>query len=271
MFYAGLILGYLKNYFKTRLTYRSDFWIELLSDLMFNGLNLIFILIMFTHTELIGEWNEQQVLFIYGYFMMASGLFNTFFNLWNFSERYIVKGEMDRVLTRPAYNLVQLVLENMDPPSLFSSLVGFLIMAYTWTQLGLGFTWSDPFVLVLLVVGSVMIYAGIYIFFSALSFFLGRSNRDYRAALQSAKLWAVSDDDLQRRHEVYADVGASVRLRRVLSVRLFPGPGELGRLRAAHPGCRGRLLRYRRLCLELRREAVPRGGIVNAICSRPGV
>lgn len=114
MFYAGLILGYLKNYFKTRLTYRSDFWIELLSDLMFNGLNLIFILIMFTHTELIGEWNEQQVLFIYGYFMMASGLFNTFFNLWNFSERYIVKGEMDRVLTRPAYNLVQLVLENMD-------------------------------------------------------------------------------------------------------------------------------------------------------------
>lgn len=171
MFYAGLIFGYLKNYFKTRLTYRSDFWIELLSDLMFNGLNLIFILIMFTHTELIGEWNEQQVLFIYGYFMLASGLFSTFFNLWNFSDRYIVKGEMDRVLTRPVYNLVQLVLENMDPPSLFSSLVGFLLMVYSWTQLGLGFTWSDPFVLVLLVTGSVMIYAGIYIFFSALSFF----------------------------------------------------------------------------------------------------
>jgi len=171
LFYAGLIGDYLKNYMKTRLTYRSDFWIEVVSDLLFNGLNLFFILIVFQHTSRIDIWNEHQVLFIYGYFLVPYGLFTTFFNLWNFTERYIVKGEMDRVLTRPAYNLVQLMLENMDPSSLFSALTGLVIMGYSWSQLGLGLEWYDPLVFVLLVLGSMGIYGGIYIFFTSLSFF----------------------------------------------------------------------------------------------------
>lgn len=170
-FYAGMFVDYLKNYMKTRLTYRSDFWIEVLSDLLFNVLNLIFIIIVFQHTERIDVWNEQQVLFIYGYFMVPYGLFMAFFNLWNFSERYIVKGEMDRILTRPAHNLVQLMLENMDPSSLFSALTGLVIMGYCWPQLGLGLEWYDPLVFIVLVLGSMMIYGGIYIFFTSLSFF----------------------------------------------------------------------------------------------------
>ncbi|MDQ1911605.1 ABC-2 family transporter protein [Paenibacillus sp. GD4] len=171
MFYAGLLVDYLKNYMKTRLTYRSDFWIEVMSDLLFNVLNLFFILIVFQHTARIDEWTEQQVLFIYGYFMVPYGLFITFFNLWGFSEKYIVKGELDRILTRPAYNLIQLILENMDPSSLFSALVGFLIMVYSGSQLGLDLMWYDPFVFVALVLGSIMIYGGVYIFFTSLSFF----------------------------------------------------------------------------------------------------
>ncbi|CAG7657741.1 ABC transporter permease [Paenibacillus allorhizosphaerae] len=171
MFYAGLLVDYLKNYMKTRLTYRSDFWIEILSDLLFNGLNLFFILVVFQHTAAIGNWNEQQIMFIYGYFMVPYGLFITFFNLWGFSERYIVKGEMDRILTRPAHNLVQLMLENMDPSSLFSALVGLLIMAYSWSQLDLSLMWYDPLIFVLLVLGSIMIYGGVYIFFTSLSFY----------------------------------------------------------------------------------------------------
>lgn len=170
-FYVSLVLDYLKNFMKTRLTYRSDFWIEVVSDLLFNGLNLFVILVLFEHTPLLGNWNEKQILFIYGYFMIPYGIFGTFFNLWGFTERYIVKGEMDRVLTRPAYNLAQLMLENMDPSSLFSSLAGFVVMAYAWVQLDLPMAWYDPLVFVLLVVGSVLVYGGIYISLTAIGFF----------------------------------------------------------------------------------------------------
>jgi ABC-2 type transport system permease protein len=103
--------------------------------------------------------------------MVPYGIFGTFFSLWNFSERYIVKGEMDRVLTRPAYNLYQVLLENIDPPSLFGSLVGAVIMAASWSRLGLPFEALDALLLVVFVIGAVLIYAGIYISLTAISFY----------------------------------------------------------------------------------------------------
>jgi ABC-2 type transport system permease protein len=171
MFYASLFAEYFSNYIKRRLTYRSDFWIEIVSDLLFQGMNLLFILIVFLHTPLLGGWSQEQVVFIYGYFMVPYGVFGCFFNLWDFSERYIGKGEMDRVLTRPAHNLMQLMLENVDPASLFGSLVGLFIMGYTGAQLDMSWSWTDPFVFVLFTIGAIMIYGGVYIGITSLSFF----------------------------------------------------------------------------------------------------
>lgn len=171
MFYAGLIGEYFKNYMKRRLSYRADFWVEVLSDMLFQGVNLFFLLVVFLHTDLLGGWTQAQMLFVYGYFMVPYGVFTCFFNLWGFTERYIVKGEMDRVLTRPAYHLVQLILENLDPPSLIVSVTGLVIMGLTWPQLHVGWSWTDPLMLLLLTAGSVLIYGGIYISFTAISFF----------------------------------------------------------------------------------------------------
>jgi ABC-2 type transport system permease protein len=166
-----LFWEYLKNYAKTRLTYRTDFWVEVLSDLMFQGMNLIIILIAFQHTPSLGGWSEAEVVFVYGYFMVPYGIFGCFFNTWNFSERYIVKGEMDRVLTRPAHNLFQVLLENMDPPSLFGSLVGVVIMATCWTQMDMAFQFTDVLMMMLLTAGSVLVYCGVYTSITALSFY----------------------------------------------------------------------------------------------------
>ncbi|MCE5170916.1 ABC-2 family transporter protein [Paenibacillus profundus] len=171
MYYIGLIGEYLKNYMKTRLTYRADFWVEVVSDLLFQATNLIFIFIVFMHTPTLAGWTRDEMVFVYGYFMIPYGIFSCFFNLWSFSERYIVKGEMDRILTRPAYNLFQILLENVDPPALIGSVVGALIMGICWTQLGLDFGLVELLVLLLLLAGSVLIYFGIYAALTSISFY----------------------------------------------------------------------------------------------------
>ncbi|SFE74840.1 ABC-2 type transport system permease protein [Paenibacillus catalpae] len=171
MLYAVLFWEYIKNYAKTRLTYRADFWVEVLSDLMFQGMNLVFILVVFQHTPSLGGWTESEVIFVYGFFMIPYGIFSTFFGMWNFSERYIVKGEMDRILTRPAHNLFQVLLENVDPPSMIGSVVGAVIMAVCWNDLGLAFHWYYVLIMLLFVLGAVLVYAGIYTALSAISFF----------------------------------------------------------------------------------------------------
>ncbi|OXM13993.1 ABC transporter permease [Paenibacillus herberti] len=170
-FYLSLFWDYFKNYAKTKLTYRADFWIEVLADLSFQAVNLIFILIVFQHTPTLGGWSEAEVIFVYGFFMVPFGIFSTFFNLWSFSERYITKGEMDRVLTRPAHNWFQVTLENMDPPSLIGSLGGVIIMVSCWIQLGLPLGFWDIPVMILLVLGAVLVYGGIYTALTAIAFY----------------------------------------------------------------------------------------------------
>ncbi|MCM3136265.1 ABC-2 family transporter protein [Paenibacillus polysaccharolyticus] len=171
MYYMGLIWEYLKNYMKTRLTYRADFWVEIISDLLFQATNLIFIFVVFRHTDNLGGWSEAEVLFVYGYFMVPYGIFSCFINLWGFSERYIVKGEMDRILTRPAHNLFQILLENVDPPSLVGSFIGLIIMTISGAEMGLVLEWWHIPALMILALSSVLIYAGIYTTLTSLSFY----------------------------------------------------------------------------------------------------
>jgi ABC-2 type transport system permease protein len=171
IFHLSLFVDYLKNFMKSRLTYRSDFWIEVISDLAFNFMNLFFILVVYMHTDTLDGWSREQVIFIYGFFMVPYGMFQCFFNLWNFGERYIVKGELDRVLTRPAHSLVQVTLENMDPSSLFGSIVGLAVMVYAWPGLDIALTWYDPLVFVLLTIGAFMLYTGLYTALTAISLF----------------------------------------------------------------------------------------------------
>ncbi|UHA71811.1 ABC transporter permease [Paenibacillus sp. 481] len=171
MYYAGLVSEYLKNYIKTRLTYRADFWIEVISDLFFQITNLIFIFVVFMHTPTLAGWTRDEMVFVYGYFMIPYGIFTCFFSLWNFSERYIVKGEMDRILTRPAYNLFQILLENIDPPSLIGSIVGAVLMGVCGAQLGLSFGILEFLMLLVMIISSVMIYFGIYSGLTSISFY----------------------------------------------------------------------------------------------------
>ncbi|MFB5676747.1 ABC transporter permease [Paenibacillus terreus] len=170
-YYLGLVGEYLKNYMKTRMTYRADFWVEVVSDLLFQAVNLIFILVLFMHTDSLGGWSRSEVIFVYGYFMVPYGIFSCFINLWGFSERYIVKGEMDRIMTRPAHNLFQIFLENVDPPALVGSVIGLIIMSISGAQLDMVWEWWFIPALIVLTISSVAIYTGIYTTLTSLSFY----------------------------------------------------------------------------------------------------
>lgn len=171
MFYMELFFDYFKQYVKTKLAYRLDFLNEILSDLIFQTVNLVFILVVFQHTSLIKGWSREEIIFIYGFFLIPYAVFTTFFNLWEFQERYIIKGEMDRVLTRPAHNLFQVMLETMEPESMAGAVTGLIIMGYASVEMGLSWAWYDPIVFVILVLSGVLLYGGVYTAISAIGFF----------------------------------------------------------------------------------------------------
>ena len=74
---------------KTRLEYRSDFIVEILSDLLNQAVNLVFILVVFGHTEFLSGWSRDEIFFIYGFFLDSISLFSSFFNIWDFNDRIL--------------------------------------------------------------------------------------------------------------------------------------------------------------------------------------
>lgn len=166
-----LFTDYLSQYFKTRLAYRADLIGELVSNLLFELSNLVFILVVFGHVSFLHEWTREEIIFIYGFFLIPFALFSMFFDFWDFNERYIIRGEMDRILTRPVHPLAQVSLESIAPDRIFGVFSGLIIMGYALIKLELSFAWYDLLVFVVLVTSCVMIYGGVYTAIAAISFF----------------------------------------------------------------------------------------------------
>lgn len=166
-----LFSHYLSQYFKTRLAYRADFIGEFFSNLINELINLVFILVVFQHVATLKDWTRDEIIFIYGFFLVPFAVFTMFFGFWDFNERYIIRGEMDRVLTRPIHNLAQVCLESIAPDRIFGVFTGLIIMGYAAVRLQLDFAWYDILVFIVLVISSVLIYAGVYTAIAAISFF----------------------------------------------------------------------------------------------------
>src|SRR4051794_26485257 len=70
MFYASMFFQYAGQYMKTRLQYRADLVVEICSDLLSQAVNFIFILVVFGHTSLLNGWTRDEIIFIYGFFLV---------------------------------------------------------------------------------------------------------------------------------------------------------------------------------------------------------
>ncbi|ALC92107.1 ABC transporter permease [Bacillus sp. FJAT-18017] len=170
MFYGSMFFQYAGQYMKTRLQYRADLVVEILSDLLSQAVNFIFILVVFGHTSLLNGWTRDEIIFIYGFFLVPYAVFSAFFNIWDFNERYIVKGELDRILTRPIHSLFQIILERLELEALFGAVTGMAVMWYAGQNLGLDLVWYDALIFLLFVAGGALIYGGVFVMLACISF-----------------------------------------------------------------------------------------------------
>ncbi|WP_416829050.1 ABC transporter permease [Ectobacillus polymachus] len=170
MMYIQLLFHYAAQYMKTKLQYRGDLLVGLMSDMMMQAVNLIFILVVFGHTQSLQGWGREEVIFIYGFFLVPFSIFSAFFNIWDFNDRYIVKGEMDRILTRPIHSLFQIILERMELESFIGGITGILIMVYASIQLHLTFHWYDFFLFIIMAIGGALVYGGIFVSLASIGF-----------------------------------------------------------------------------------------------------
>ncbi|MDQ3457792.1 MAG: ABC-2 family transporter protein [Deinococcota bacterium] len=166
-----LSLDYLIMLLKARLAYRADFFVQVGSDLLLQAVDLVFLMVLFSRVRALAGWSFDEALFIYGFFLIPFALFNaTFAALSALGARYIVRGDLDRVLVRPMNSFLQVQLELLRPQALNGVLLGLVVIAVASVRLGL--SWSAPGALAATagVVGAWLVYGGVYIAVASVNF-----------------------------------------------------------------------------------------------------
>jgi ABC-2 type transport system permease protein len=161
---------YLAQMAKSRLHYRGDFLLESLASLLSQGSGLAVVGIIFRNVPALRGWDRWEVFFIYGFALSSQAIFEAVADgFYWFSDKYVIRGEFDRVLLRPLNPLFQVLLENFSFEFLPDLVLGAAILAAAWVKLGI--PWSPGlFILPLMLLGAALVLMGLFLALASVSF-----------------------------------------------------------------------------------------------------
>jgi ABC-2 type transport system permease protein len=164
---------YFAQYAKTRMAYKSDFFIASFANILATVAGYGFVLVLFSRIPHLKGWRFEEVLFIYGFSLLPMGLFNVVsLNLYDFGEIYIVEGKFDRILLRPIHSLFQILFENFRLESIQEIFTGLAAVAYSAARLHIPATPLNVVLFPILIFCGAVIYICIFVIISSVNFWV---------------------------------------------------------------------------------------------------
>lgn len=172
-----VMLQSLKMSFHARLQYRLDALVATLAVFVRESTNIIVIYLTLLKFDKINGWNINEMLFLFSIlFLTYAFVVSIFADLRDFSCM-IREGRFDRLMLRPRGLLFQLILNNADLiASAGHGTLGILLFLFSAGRVGI--TWDFVTVIYYIgaIFGGVLIQGGMFIIFSAFSFYFVETN-----------------------------------------------------------------------------------------------
>ena len=159
-FYANIYFKVIAQDFKSKMSYRADFIISTLGMIMTNISGFVAFYIMFQNFESINGWNYYEMLFLYGFSLIALTPMQCLFDN-NWSLRYkVYEGDFIKYCFRPINIFFYFISEVFDVKGLGQLFMGSLTLVYAWNKLALPFSIGRALLLVVaLITGSLFMIA----------------------------------------------------------------------------------------------------------------
>ncbi|MFZ0960530.1 MAG: ABC-2 family transporter protein [Terriglobia bacterium] len=166
-----LLLQYFAQYAKVRLAYKADFIIAFFSSMAATVLGFGFVLVLFSRIPRLQDWSFNEIMFLCGFSLIPLGFFNVVsWNLYDFSELYIIEGKFDRVLLRPVATLFQVIFERFRLESLQEVVTGAAVVALSVHRSHLTLRFPDYLWFAVMIVCGAAIYLAVFLILTAVSF-----------------------------------------------------------------------------------------------------
>jgi ABC-2 type transport system permease protein len=157
---------------RAQVQYRLSFALTVTGNVLLTSLDFAAILVLFGQVDALGEWTVEEVALLYGISCVSFALTDIAVGQLDQLPRMIREGEFDQILVRPLGSLLQVVSADLALRHLGRLLQGLVILAVALTQVDVAWTAGRAAMLVLAIVAGVGIFAGIWVAFSSIAFWL---------------------------------------------------------------------------------------------------
>lgn len=107
---SKIYISFLSASLKEMLIYRLDCIAGMVSQLLTQFVEVIFIWITFQNTDHLAGWNFEQILLLYGITLISVGISDFCFDaLYDIGPKYIREGDFDKILLRPVHPLISII------------------------------------------------------------------------------------------------------------------------------------------------------------------
>lgn len=172
-----LYLSFLKASLKEMLIYRIDCIVGMVSQIVTQLVEIIFIWIVFRNTENLAGWDFRQVLLLYGITLISIGISDFCFDaLYDIGPKYIREGDFDKIMLRPVHPLISIIGASKEFTSLGYFGLGLVITILMLVKLAIPITAMLIFKIVFFSIVGASIIGAINTIFSISSFWTYRSN-----------------------------------------------------------------------------------------------
>lgn len=173
----SLYFSFLKASLKEMLIYRLDCIVGMVSQIVTQLVEIIFIWIVFQNTDSLAGWNFMQILLLYGVTLISIGISDFCFDaLYDIGPKYIRNGEFDKILLRPVHPLISIVGSSKEFTALGYFALGLFLTITMLIKLMMPITIILVLKIIFFSIVGAAIIGAINTIFSIASFWTYRSN-----------------------------------------------------------------------------------------------
>ena len=183
-----LYASFLRLAIHTRMQYRSDFFIGFFGVIFSNLANLMLIWVILEKFSALAGWSLYEVALLYAIWLMSHGINALFF--WNLLglENYVVDGSFDQYLLRPMNPFLQFIAREINFMGFGDIVLGVSVFIISYNHLHLSWSATEFLWLFIVILSGTTIGVSIFIIFSSVSFWTGRSNSLFKIGLRFQQL-----------------------------------------------------------------------------------
>jgi len=174
--YLSIYLALWKNSVTREMIFKSNFLLWIFVEVLWFGLQLSFIGVLYLHTDRIGSWSKWQVVMLIGGSHFIQQIFQAFFliNCTNLSE-LIRTGKLDFLLVLPVNTRFVVSLRQVDLGGFVNASFALAVMAYAARQIPITPTLIQILGFFALCVAGILIHYSLMFLLTTISFWTVRA------------------------------------------------------------------------------------------------